>query len=612
MKQLKQPKDNTFLYNPILNKSNADISQNQFQSTSVNGNDNINNNLNQQEVASDFRTRTSLHHFIKKTSRDNYITGVQSGKFYLFTGFLYILLVFIIFGYAILLRTDSTASSSSIKNSGGTVIDRIYDGAGNDITNTVGLTFNERTSLLASEKKIATSQLSTTTLANIALVFAVVIFGILWILKWTRPIPYEFAFFIVAVWIVFGSLAKSECVCCASSSSSSLSSKSTILPNTIDKNGTIKPNSKLDEHDHSGGTYVLDAMNHWMHTSGLCNYLPLITTLHSIAIILMIALLYVVIHSEYDYFRTEKIARKKIKYGIVEKDTESMMLLTEANESSNGLTSLDIPWQKIVLILVVLILALIPFACNNAVEIAIENYFLRVILFLFIFLMRLVNSYSGRYILLKFSIAFNVLMQLPDKGYSIDPRISNPGLDNFDELDESSDDDEIDEDEQYGDLLASRKKRYLKRNNTPDATSSISSQLKTQIISQNISRLAFINIIIDALISSLVLIVCGWFLLIAIIQILYEFVILYNELEKYGTMSRELQSAYNRAQNQAVRITSKLNNNNATAPPIQSQKMQPILSPSVNANPNTILNKNGSISPRSASSIKIDYQIKNS
>lgn len=405
-----------------------------------------------------YATQSHLHRFLLKSESDHYISGQRAGKFYLLTSFLYILLVFALFGYAIVRRIDDASAASSLTT----------------------------TSVVTVEQ-----ELSSTTLANIGLAVSALLFGILMVIKVTRPIPYEYAFFVAALWIVFGAFSRNECVCCQ----------------VIVSDG--------QGHFHPRGTGLFDAVNHKMMQSGVCDHLTLITALHSIGIILMISLLYVAIFKDYDYFSVEERARLKMRQSyFATRSWDAEQAIVDASE----LETSSIPWFKSLLILVIIILAIIPFSCNNSADLPLQNYFIRIILFLAIFLLRLINTYTLRYNLSKFARAFNVLAILPNRrGDAIDERIQ-----------------QVPEEPNDG----------LNIPPVPDLTSRRTSPAKLNVIAQETARSTTISVIIDGIISSLVLLVCGWFLTVAAAQVIYEMIVLYVAVIRHRNTQLELRDAY--------------------------------------------------------------------
>lgn len=614
--------------------------------------------------------------FLRKSSTDNYITGLGSVKFYTITLFVYFLIILSLFGYGIISRMDSLSLSVTLKtNSSGLssthpkeppprLSDR--DGGGdnsefalnraNDTDDfpivppnpsiVIGRNGNDtKSNSPIKDKKKMIQSISNTSIANIALLFSGIMFVILFFLKWTRPIPYEFAFFILAIWIIFGCYAKSECICCTSS---------------LDKHqGTTLEVDGDDNDDRTvkDPTHLSDFVNHLIKSAGICNHIELITSLHNITIIILTALLYIVIYRDYDYFTLERRARFKLKRTIVystdeERPLNAKDINTMVNEprlssdqynvqrgtndtillpstipaDTDSIRLGDLPKLKILLITVILILALaLPLSCNNALNVTLENYMLRIILFAIIFLLRLVNSYSGKYTLPKLAATVNTLFTLNDKGKTVDSRIEGlmwtdeqedlileasmsdeEGEEDNDNNNENADpilmareslrtrsdhnnvkkqqqrrprtvfngyamngggsgsnvpssskpkiikrsQKQVEEDKLYGDMRSfeniERQKKILDA--IPATKYPWASPAKTDLILRHLQNLSALQLASDMIISSLVLFICGWYLMIALVQVIYEFVILYFNVEKYGNIYIRLHKAYNKGE----------------------------------------------------------------
>lgn len=396
----------------------------------------------------------------------NYLTGTRSAGFFVVASFLFVLFCAVLLIYGALVRSGIDASTTP-------------DG-------------------------IVLSSISGAASGTLVLVLGFLFVLIINFTKMTQSLPYEYALVVPMLWIIVSAYSRADCICCTPTSSSSSSDSS--LHHTVSA-----------------------AITSALTKSGACDEIPglgmpAVALGLNIAFIIGITLLYATHQYTLDFsvvFTTmakraksqqerqryrDTIAsvaskfRNKTGVAVAEEDIEVL-----ATDLENGLSLDDGSAEsyradlsfggaiadspvRFAIATISMLVAFVPVGCNNAGLLEFFDYGIRIIAFLILFLLRISNDYNNRSVLVTLSSSMNLVkrdtvlfgMTQPDPTKPVNPQdLGAPAMEKMRE--------KI--------LAAMVRARWL-----PDLA-------------------------ISALAASTALVLCGWGLILVVIQFLYELVL---------------------------------------------------------------------------------------
>jgi hypothetical protein len=330
-------------------------------------------------------------------------------------------------------------------------------------------------------------------IATVSLIGITILFILSTFLKWTEPLQYDHVLLIVIIWILIGTFLKYENGCNNSDTTNIQPSNSSIsysVPKQKDKL-VLEINGKQ-----------LVVFN------SFCKSMNIIKNVYNLLMIVIIICLYMSIKYENDLH-----ALIKTLYKIEGTRVNSLFL-----------------W-KIVPSIIFGFIVFIPINCNNPTIMGSEQFILRIAIFSVLLLLRLLNAYCKTYFMKK--TIYGYLEQV-NKTDSF--RVINDKENGFHIVP----DNKIDFKSIRTDVNLSEVK--VDSDNEDEYLTINENVIKNA--RHYINRSRKLNRAVDLIAASSVLVLCGYYLLISLIQLGIEFFVLYFNIRKYERHIDKLQHLF--------------------------------------------------------------------
>jgi hypothetical protein len=418
----------------------------------------------------------------------NYLGGISSSRFILASLFLYVIFVgvFIIYGAA---RRSGT--------------DTAQPGVAGETTS-------------ASDVRIRAS-VSGSGIAFMTLALGFIFACIIYATRITGSIPYEYSYIVLLAWVVIGAYIGMDCLCC-------------------DDPLVAGQQQQQDAPHHVRGS-VSTMTEEIVRKMGTCNNTALTIPVVSVVINVVYTAILLLLYAAHAYdmkFSTVYTSVRSAIYldklrggGVGTDDIEGGVIADRGGQI--GYTS---PVARTVLCVAALIVALIPVECSNPHLMSLLEFYGRVVVFLCVFLLRLCNDYSRRYVLKEKIKSLTIT--------STDERLYGPvqmGLPNFVYQTEGRTHRERTERER-----ARRRGLQFDTLEAPPTPRDIgvAAAYRIDIVTQFINRRITFDVFVAMVLASSCLVLCKWFLLLVIVQLGYEISLQYISSNSRGILIEAL------------------------------------------------------------------------
>lgn len=437
----------------------------------------------------------------------NYLSGTRANRFIIVTAFLFVLFsgIFLVYGGAYRSGID-VARAVDTHTSGGT-----------------------------SSVSISGVGISTAVLA-FGLIFALIIY----FTKLTESIPYEYGYAVLMVWVVASAYTRTDCLCCAVDPAAAAHRSTFILlaDNASRKAGTCDVQPVL-------GVPIIAIVLNLIYVVGVIALYSAhlhdmrFSTIHNTMRLQVYAGAAPLTPAAVTILK--RLDRKKpgrsTAAAMASEDPE-YGVSAEVLAEERGQMGIALPFVRTTIALVVFAMALIPLQCNNAQLVSYLEYGLRVVLFLCLFLLRLAHDYARKFV-------------LRSKIRSLAIVNANAALYGPLQTDPSPAEPLAGPSEVYGtrDTKARLERaRILGRafdtlSPPPDRTDiGITSQFRIELFNRYMEQRVLIDIVTAALLASVCLVLCRWFLVLVAAQLGYEIYLQYDMQFKRGLLVNALYS----------------------------------------------------------------------
>jgi hypothetical protein len=266
---------------------------------------------------------------------------------------------------------------------------------------------------------------SSQVIGNLILACGVVLASCIAIGQWSHRVPLEFGLFAGALWISYSNLtADQACLCCTTS-------LHWIQKHGVDGGGSDR------HHASSGAPSVLDAVNHRLEGSWLCNNPQILYAIVNVILILLLAAFYAIIVVERDFVRLKRLIDRRLltRYLLLQNNSVSTTTAVLAGMDNTSLPLALAPaaaatvatptwttpsnmtptqWCRFFLVVLFISGAFLPLQCNNYAQQSLSWALGRSVVFLCLLTLRLVNSHMTRVNLIEISRHYKAMTSMPD------------------------------------------------------------------------------------------------------------------------------------------------------------------------------------------------------